>query len=106
MASLIWELDAHSLLDPQSPWRHPQVEGGLVDADDVVLWPLHECSGDVLGELLLLVLEFHLPCNFGAVYDLWLSVCRTVLQVELSNGPCRELIKLKLISPIRGSLLQ
>ena len=55
LASLVRQLDAHALLDPQSPWRHPQMERRLVDINYVVLRLRHELPGDGLCELLLLV---------------------------------------------------
>ncbi len=106
LASLIRELYAHSLLNPESSRGHPQVKRRLIYVNDVVLRLLHEDLRDCLGELLLRMLKLHLPGCLGAVHDLRLSIRGAVLQVELPDGPCRELVKLEFLSPIRRSLLQ
>ena len=60
------------------------MEGGFVNIDDVVLWLLHQGSGDLLGEFFLFMFEFQLPGSLGAIHNLWLTVRGAVLQVELS----------------------
>ncbi len=63
MPSLVWHLDLHSSFDPHSGRLHPEVEGGLIDVDDVRCRLVHEDPDDLLGELLLLVHQLHL--SFG-----------------------------------------
>jgi hypothetical protein len=87
LASLVWQLDSHSLFYPQSARGHPQVKRCFIYVDDVVLRLLHEDFCYVLGELLLLVFQLHLPCNFGAIDNLRLSVSCSMLQVKLPDGP-------------------
>ena len=35
LTPLIWELHLHPSLDPHRRWLHPEVEGGLIDVDDI-----------------------------------------------------------------------
>ena len=80
------------------------MEGGFVNIDDVVLWLLHQGSGDLLGEFLLLMFEFNLSGCLGAVDDLRLAVRGAVLQVELPDRPSRQLFQLQPVSPEGRSL--
>ena len=67
------------------------MEGSLIYVDYICLRLLHQDSCDMLSELLLLMLQFYFSRSLRTIDDLRLSICGTVLQVELSYGPGREL---------------
>ncbi len=63
------------------------MEGSLVNVYDVDFGLMLKQVCDFLGELLLLMLELHFPCGFGAVNDLGLAEGRPMFEVVLPNGP-------------------
>ena len=66
------------------------MESSLVDINHVCQWFVHEDPDDSLGELLLLVQEFHFPFGLRAIYDLRLSVGGSMLYVDLTDERRRE----------------
>ena len=61
------------------------MEGGFVDVYDISGRFLHDYSSDPLGELLLLVHEFHLPFGLRSVNDLRFPIGGSMLYVDLPN---------------------
>ena len=82
------------------------MEGGLVYVHEICLQLLHQDSCDVLRELLLLVLQLNFSGCLGAIDDLGLSIRGPVLQVELPDGPGRELGQLQSVPPEGRGLLE
>ena len=82
------------------------MEGSLIYVNDICLRLLHQDSCDLLSELLLLVLQFYFSRSLRTIDDLGLTIRGPVLQVELPDGPGRELGQLKSILPEGRALLQ
>ena len=94
LTPLIWQLDLHALLDPHPRRLHPQVEGGLVDVDDIGQRLVHEDPDDSLGELLLLVHQFYFPFGLRAIDNLGFPIGGPMLEIDLTDEPRRKLREL------------
>ncbi len=82
------------------------MEGSLIYIDNICLRLLHQDPCDVLSKLLLLMLQLDFSGSLRAIYYLGLPICGPVLQVELPDGPGRELRDLQSLLPEGCAFLQ
>ena len=82
------------------------MEGSLIYVDNICLRLLHQDPCDVLSELLLLMIQLDFSGSLRTIDDLGLPVCGPVLQVELPDGPGRELGDLQSLLQEGRALLQ
>ena len=90
LSPLVRQLFLHTPLDPYSSRLHPEVEGRLVDVDDIRQGLGHYYLCDPLGELLLGVHQLAFSIHLRPVDYLWFPVGRPMFYVDLPDQPGRE----------------
>ena len=78
----VGQLDPHSFLQPNARWGLPQVEGRLINVDDLYLRRVHHEISDLHRELLLLQLQLPLLLMLGAIDYLGLHILSAELLID------------------------